>query len=110
MKLSALEPAFITRLPFSRRESAHAPEISGCYALASITEDALYIGQTNSFYRRIHEHLDDPRMRSQTPYGVAVWFYYMAIPVENLDLIEDSLLSKHLFIEGSLPPLNRARP
>lgn len=100
----------VDKLAFELRFSKFAPESSGCYILASIYDDVLYIGQTENLSRRMEEHWKDPRMTQPTQLGLSFWFYYQDVPIEELRFTERSLLAQHVFGHGRLPPFNRIGP
>lgn len=110
MKVTALLAPMSGRVPFRRSELVRAPREPGCYALASIEDDVVYVGQSERLQRRMEQHLDDPRMNAQTPFGLPVWFYYMLLPDERLVQYETQLLVRFKAIEGHLPSLNRTGP
>lgn len=110
MKVAALFSRTSGRVPFHRSELVRAPLQPGCYALAGVEDDVVYVGQTENLQRRMKEHLDDRRMNAQTPFGLPVWFYYMLLPDEHLVQWETQLLVRFKAIEGRLPSLNRAGP
>ena len=98
------------KVGFELRFSIFAPRTSGCYILASIYDEVLYVGQTENMSRRIEEHWKNPRMKKLTPLGLAFWFYYRDVPIDELNFTERGLLAQYYFHEGQLPPLNRAGP
>ncbi len=110
MKISDLVLGFPNRARFELRSCDKVPSASGCYVLANVVDDVLYIGQTSDLSRRIEQHLNDSRMTAQTRYGLAHWFYFVHVPAAELRLTEDRLLSRFKFEETRLPPLNRAGP
>ena len=110
MKVAALCTNLSGRVQFRFSESARVPESSGCYTLANIHDDVLYIGQSVDLCRRMQDHLDTPRMTRPTSLGLAVWFYYGLWPSAEIDVIEAQLLFHFKAVEGKLPPLNRVGP
>lgn len=110
MKVAALCAKLSERVQFRLSESIRVPEASGCYALANIRDDVLYIGQSVDLCRRMQNHLDTPRMTRTTSLGLAVWFYYGLWPSAEIDAVETQLLFQFKFVEGKLPPLNRVGP
>ena len=86
------------------------PEEPGCYAIANLSRDVLYIGQTGSLHRRMQEHCIDERMTGPTAGGLANWFYFSIYAVEEIDRIETELLFNFKLVEGTLPLLNRIGP
>ena len=110
MKTAALCPTLSERIRFRLSESIRVPETSGCYALANIYDDVLYIGRSVDLCRRMQDHLDTPRMTNPTSLGPAVWFYYGLWPSDEIDTIEAQLLFHFKAREGQLPPLNRVGP
>ena len=110
MKLSALSVLFKNRVPFRLSENLRVPEIAGCYILANIDDDILYIGQTIDVSKRMQQHLSDPRMIELTSMGLASWFYWGIWPTNEIRTVEERLLFNFKAIEGRLPPLNRTGP
>lgn len=110
MIISSLNPKLPARVQFRFSEALRVPERSGCYVLASIHGDVIYIGQSANLNQRMQQHLDTPRMTQTTSAGLAVWFYYSLLPPEKLNLIESQLLFNFKAVEGKLPPLNRIGP
>ena len=110
MKVDDLDKYFNDRVSFDMRFSGHIPDWSGCYVIANMHIDVLYIGQTVDLRRRIGEHLSDQRMTQRTSLGLPSWFYYKYVSDADLVKTEDSLLSLHKFASGELPILNRSGP
>lgn len=110
MKVLELDSEMRTKTGFELRFSMLVPTAPGCYMLANIYEDVLYIGQTNNLQRRLEEHLADSRMRQTTQLGVATWFFYRKISELLTYTTEQSLLTEYKYHEGTLPLLNRAGP
>ena len=110
MKILELAPQMVKRVGFELRYGLLLPRSSGCYVLANIYDEVLYIGQTECLRRRMEDHWKDPRMTQRTRLGLATWFYYQDCPVSDLLAVERSLLSKYYFEEIELPPLNRMGP
>lgn len=110
MKIGALKPALSRRVPFRLSENLRVPQKSGCYILASINDDVIYIGQSVNLCQRMQQHLDSPRMTAQTGLGVASWFYFGLWDESELENVETRLLFNFKAAEGSLPPLNRMGP
>lgn len=110
MKAADLSPTLSERIQFRLSESIRVPKTSGCYALANINDDVLYIGQSVDLCRRMQDHLDTPRMTQRTSLGLAVWFYYGLWPSDEIDAIEAQLLFHFKAREAQLPPLNRVGP
>lgn len=110
MKVPALSPTMSAKVGFELRFNHFVPETPGCYILASIRDEVLYLGQTDCLQRRMAEHWKDPRMTQRTTIGLAFWFYYQEVPEIDLRFTERSLLAQYYFKEGRLPPLNRAGP
>ena len=110
MKVRDCKPALQSKVVFSQRSIIFTPATTGCYCLANIYDDVMYIGQTDCLRRRLGQHLDNPRMTSKTSLGFASWFYYVEIPEHELRITEQKLVGDYQFKEGGLPPLNRIRP
>ena len=110
MKIGALKPALSDRAPFRLSESLRVPQKSGCYILASIYDDVIYIGRSVNLYQRMQQHLDNPRMTAQTTLGVASWFYFGLWDESELENVETQLLFNFKAAEGRWPPLNRMGP
>ena len=92
---------------FDLSESIHTPSHSGCYLLTNFDGDVIYIGQSNNLYRRMQEHLANPRMTARTRLGYASWFYYGLWEQGEIIRIESEMLFQYQMAEGQLPPLNR---
>ena len=110
MKVHELCQETAGKVSFDLRFRYHVPILSGCYALANIYEDVLYIGETVDLRRRMEEHRKDFRMNQRTSLGLASWFFYWNIPVDNLQKAESQLFVKYKFAHGEWPPLNRTGP
>ena len=110
MKVGSLKPSLPNRAPFRLSEIIRVPDKYGCYALASINDDVIYIGLSVNLHQRMQQHLDNPRMTARTSLGLASWFYYGLWNSTELDRIETELLFNFKAVEGRLPPLNRAGP
>lgn len=110
MKVSILHSRFTRRERFARWAELDVVDTAGCYALANVYDEVLYIGQSLNLRRRFLQHLDDWTKTGQTSNGLAHWFYYFEVPASDLKQTEDSLLSRHKFHTTQRPPLNRAGP
>ena len=110
MKVDSLKPSLPNRATFRLSESIRVPDKSGCYALASINDDVIYIGLSVNLRQRMQQHLDNPRMTARTPLGLASWFYYGLWDAAEIARIETELLFNFKAVEGRLPTLNRAGP
>lgn len=110
MKVNELCQKMISKVSFDLRFRNQVPISPGCYALANIYDDVLYIGQTVHLRRRMEDHRKDSRMNQRTALGVVSWFYYWDVPLENLSKVESQLLVKYKFRHGEWPPLNRTGP
>lgn len=110
MKVTSLDPRFNARARFALWDRNEVAVSSGCYALTNVVNDVLYIGETTNLRRRFEQHRSIGRMNGNPTIGQTHWFYFFACPESELDQAEDSLLTRHKFHTGSLPPLNRAGP
>lgn len=110
MKILELHPLLTNRVQFRFSESIRTPDTSGCYALVSINDDVLYVGQSTNLRERMEQHLGNSRMTQQTSLGLASWFYYGLWQATKIQIIETELLRNFKAIEGHLPPLNRRGP
>ena len=110
MNVDDLDKNFNGRVSFDMRFSGHIPDRPGCYVIANMYGDVLYIGQTVDLRRRMGEHLSDERMTQRTALGLPSWFYYKYTSDADLVKTEGSLLSAHKFARGELPILNRSGP
>ena len=70
MNVSELTPSFTGRTPFRLSDNLRVPQSPGCYAIANIYDDVLYIGQSSDLSRRMSEHLNNPRMTKPTILGL----------------------------------------
>ena len=110
MKVTELDSGLKRVARFDHRGTVEVPTHPGCYVLANVVDDVLYIGLTNNLCRRFMQHLSDPRMTGLTSLGLAHWFYFMDVPRDQLEWAEGSLLSRYKFQEVKLPILNRTGP
>ena len=84
MKVRELCSSIRHRVQFRPSEAIRVPEASGCYVMANITNDVIYVGETEDLNRRIQEHLDDPRMTAPTSLGLVSWFYFGFWPSSDI--------------------------
>lgn len=110
MKVSLLHSRFTRRERFARWAELDVSEVPGCYALANVYDEVLYIGQSLNLRRRFLQHLDDRTKTGPTSNGLAHWFYFLEVRASDLKRAEDALLSQYKFHTTQLPPLNRAGP
>lgn len=110
MRVSMLDPRFTSRFRFERRSEFDVVDSSGCYALANVNDEVLYVGQSTNLRRRFIQHLDDREKTGPTVGGLAHWFYFFEVPTSELKRTEDALLSRYKFLTTQLPPLNRVGP
>ena len=83
MKVSDLRPNVPLRVQFRLSEALRIPDSPGCYSLANIYDEVIYIGQSVSLNQRMQQHLGSSRMTQATSAGLAVWFYYGLFPPKN---------------------------
>ena len=107
MKVHALTSLLSSRVPFPLVGNKYAPRKSGCYALASIYDDVIYIGESRNLSERMLQHGGSDRMKSVTEFGIARWFYFAILPESGIKSTELQMLIKFQAAEGCLPPLNR---
>lgn len=110
MKLLDLSASMARCVPFRLSEAVRVPEASGCYALANINNDVLYIGESINLHQRIKQHLDSQRMTGRTQLGPATWFYFGFWPIADIRPLETRFLVAFKAVEGGLPVLNRMGP
>ena len=110
MKVQALDVRLSKRARYARWAHNDVQVESGCYAIANVLDDILYIGQSENLQRRFSQHLDDSRMNGDRSIGLAHWFYWFSTPTDQLLATEARLLSQFKFHTGKLPPLNRVGP
>ena len=110
MKIHELCQEITGKVNFDLRFRYHVPILPGCYALANIHDDVLYIGQTTNLRRRMEDHRNDFRMNQRTHLGISSWFYYWNTPINDLRSVESQLFVKYKFVHGEWPPLNRTGP
>lgn len=110
MKVQDCDPPMERRVPFDHGLRHTVPARPGCYCLANIFDDILYVGQTKSLHRRMKEHLDDSRMTQRTDSGLPSWYYFAEFDETKIHQVEDQLLGEHIFREGTIPRLNRIGP
>ncbi len=80
------------------------PTQAGCYVLANVQDQVLYIGLATVLRRRFGQHLDNPEKTGATPLGIAVFFYWLE--EQNINKLERTWMNIHLLSEGQLPVLN----
>ena len=107
MKLDVLQWGKWYRTSFDQYGLVDAPDRPGCYIIANIYRDILYIGKAKSIRCRMKNHLADKRMRQAGNLGVSNWFYYWELPYGDTYPTEQRLISRYKFKEATLPPLNR---
>lgn len=95
------------RVPFKLSEAIKVHASSGCYVLSSFSDEVIYIGQSVNLFRRMQEHLNNPRMTAMTRLGFVSWFCYELWGQDKIVDIESDMLFDYQQIEGCLPPLNR---
>ena len=110
MRVQTLDSRFTSRARFARWAELDVVGAAGCYALANVSDEVLYIGQSANLRRRFIQHLDDRGKTGSTAKGPAHWFYYFKVPASGLKRTEDALLARYKFHTTQLPPLNRAGP
>ena len=110
MKIRDLDQRFTDRARFALWDRNAVTKRSGCYALTNVVDEVIYIGETTDLRMRFEQHRADPRMDGIPAIGHAHWFYFFTCSEIELIRTEDSLLTKHKFSTGSLPPLNRKGP
>lgn len=112
MKVSELKPRPAERILFkSWQQRIAAPQQRGCYVIASVDEDILYIGQSEEISERMNDHLTNPRKRQLTSEGVAYWFYYTVCETgDDLNALERGWVLQYQGREGKKPPFNKVMP
>ena len=107
MKVGELNPAPAERIRFNGwRQHTVSPLSPGCYVIASVDGDILYIGQSTRIGDRMKSHLIDPRKRQCTPNGVAYWLYHCVCKSEGeLNALERGWVLQYKVCEGGeMPP------
>ncbi len=110
MTVQECAPELNKRIVFNSSAVHFLPDCSGCYCIANVLEEVLYIGQTQNLSARMVQHTKDQRIRQKTTKGLASLFYFCEVPVMDLLNKEKELLGRYIFAEGVLPPLNRQGP
>ena len=95
------------KIGFDLRSNIDAPRESGCYAIANAYGEILYIGKAENIQDRMADHISDPGKQQAGSLGASCWFFYKLIPVSEIGIVEESLLSTYKFKAGVLPPLNK---
>ncbi|MDD9883391.1 MAG: GIY-YIG nuclease family protein [Gammaproteobacteria bacterium] len=106
MLASALCPAANSRERFAYPDLRGLPTDPGCYALVTVDDVIIYIGQSINIAQRVAQHFDDPAKRLNTPNGVAFWCYYRRAKKSDLDRLERGWLNAHQIADGKLPHFN----
>lgn len=107
MKADELIPKVKERVQFSLKNRRSVPKEAGCYVLTTFNGEVLYVGLTDSLYRRFFEHRDTKEKRNPTKQGLAFWFYYLVIDKKEINRIERGWLNQHLSLHGTYPILNK---
>lgn len=107
MKIQQLIPAVTQRIQFGLRFRKFVPRETGCYALTTFDNHILYVGLTDSLYRRFNEHWDSKDKRLPNKLGRAFWFYYLTCPEKVLCRIERTWMNQHVELHGVRPILNK---
>ena len=106
MKVRELDPSTWKRLGFNFGHLLDAPKLPGCYVIANIYEEILYIGKAASIQQRMKAHIGDPNKQQADNLGASSWFFYKLTLRNETYATEQRLLSAYKFREGLLPPLN----
>jgi len=107
MTVTDLSPSVTSRAQFSLRHKKHVPAEPGCYVLATIKGDILYIGLSDNLNRRFGEHRADDDKCQVTALGRAFWFYYLNQPAKEIRRLERSWQNQYSCVHGGLPLLNK---
>lgn len=110
MYISQLDPPPENSVPFVELPLSEIPSSSGCYAIANVNEEILYIGQSKDLHRRLHEHLGDRRMTESTPLGQAFYIAFLRYQESLLDQLEDLWIKEYVLQHGAYPCLNQIAP
>jgi len=102
--VASLIPKPEKREAFRRSREKMIPAEKGCYVLANVREEVLYIGLAIDLRRRFGQHLDTPEKIAATSLGVAVFFYWLESADTNK--LERTWMNIHQLAEGKLPVLN----
>lgn len=105
MNISKLTPAPMFRESFSLNRKKFIPDKSGCYVLTTFAGVVLYIGLAKNLRQRMQNHLDSPEKTRTTPFGRAIFFYW--IESTEVNKVERTWLNIHLGNEGTLPIFNK---
>lgn len=107
MKIENLKPSPNNREYFRRDRQRFIPKNAGCYILATLQDDILYVGLSKNLQRRFGEHLDDSGKTSKTQQGRASIFCW--IGCDELHKVERTWLNSCEIEDGTLPILNELR-
>lgn len=110
MNITHLRPQPTNSIPFKLSEYKLTPKKSGCYVLASVFGEVLYIGQSTNLYQRFIQHLDCPKKTGITSLGKVIWFYFFECEIIELNMLERSWTNKFLGHHAVLPELNKISP
>ncbi|MBE7703283.1 MAG: GIY-YIG nuclease family protein [Cyanobacteria bacterium SIG28] len=106
MKIEQIFLKIEKRVKFDLASYRKLDKTCGCYILTTFDDTILYIGKTENFFERFQQHLKDPVKTSPTKLGKAFWFYYVELPLLDIDRFERTLLNDYECKIGTLPILN----
>lgn len=105
MKLDQLSPQIEGKERFHLRHENFIPDESGCYAILTVENDILYIGQAKSIRRRFKQHLDNPEKHNITEFGKSAIFGWKLS--NEISSLERGWLNLYISHHGKLPPMNK---
>lgn len=109
MKITSLKPLPTGRVQFAWSHFKQVPEQPGCYALATFSDDVLYVGlATSSISSRILAHLDNSEKRTGGRLGVPFWCYFLLVhEAHAVGTIERGWINQAILEDGEMPCLNK---
>ena len=107
MKVEQLEPCPSIKFSFKYDAHKYIPKLSGCYVLATFSNDLLYVGLSNNLYNRFQQHLGNFEKIGVTEDGKAVWFYCLEADINTLHRLERTWLNQYEAAHGRKPILNK---
>jgi hypothetical protein len=107
MKVADLRPAVDKKVRFSLSDQKLVSSMAGCYVLASISGDVLYVGLASNLQRRFGQHREDETKRQAVAGMIAASFHWHLCAEAGMARVERGWMGQYETMHGTLPPMNK---
>ncbi len=108
MRLELLRPRPAISARFEFRYVNSLPDLAGCYALSTASDEILYVGQARSLRKRLLQHWEDGRHNIATLHGrISTVSVVVLTDDKALNAYERGWINQCELADGQRPVLNK---